>query len=147
MSKPITEKPYRTNRHSCYLLKYHLVVVVKYRHKVIHGKLRDRLLEISRSTIEGKWGLHIEEMDTDEDHIHILFEPNPQTQLALLVNNYKTVTSRLIRKEFAEELKPYFWKPYFWSDTYFIGTVGDTTDEVIKNYIRNQGKRKAANPS
>ena len=59
-------------------------------------------------------------------------------------NNYKTVTSRLIRKEFQEFLKPYYWKPYFWSDSYFICTVSDRTEEMIRSYIRNQG---AANPS
>ena len=106
---------YSRNRHAVYKLQYHLVVVTKYRHPVITGKLNDRLLEISRSVIEEYWKSKIIEMNTDKDHIHILFETSPQTQLSRLINNYKTVTSRLIRKEFAEELKPYYCRPYFWS--------------------------------
>ena len=105
---------YSRNRHAVYKLQYHLVVVTKYRHPVITGKLNDRLLEISRSVIEEYWKSKIIEMNTDKDHIHILFETSPQTQLSRLINNYKTVTSRLIRKEFAEELKPYYCRPYFW---------------------------------
>lgn len=33
---------YRTNRHSCYDLEYHLVVVTKYRHPVIDGAFKGK---------------------------------------------------------------------------------------------------------
>ena len=132
---------YKTNRHSCYLLEYHLVVVTKYRHPTLTGRLRERLLELSYNIIEDYWKCGIHEINTDKDHIHILFESKPQVQLSKLVNNYKTVTSRCLRKEFAEELKPYYWKPYFWSDSYFITTVSENSLKVVKQYIQNQGKR------
>lgn len=133
------ESLYRTNRHSCYLLEYHLVVVTKYRHPVLTGKLKDKLLELSFNVIEDYWKCRILEISTDKDHIHILFESKPQVQLSKLVNNYKTVTSRILRKEFADELSPYYWKPYFWSDSYFIGCVSDRTREAVRFYIQNQG--------
>ncbi len=134
------ESLYRTNRHSCYLLEYHLVVVTKYRHPVLTGKLKDKLLELSFNVIEDYWKCRILEISTDKDHIHILFESKPQVQLSKLVNNYKTVTSRILRKEFADELSPYYWKPYFWSDSYFIGCVSDRTREAVRFYIQNQGR-------
>ena len=134
------ESFYRTNRHSCYLLEYHLVVVTKYRHPVLTGKLKDKLLELSFNVIEDYWKCRILEISTDKDHIHILFESKPQVQLSKLVNNYKTVTSRILRKEFADELSPYYWKPYFWSDSYFIGCVSDRTREAVRFYIQNQGR-------
>lgn len=134
------ESLYRTNRHSCYLLEYHLVVVTKYRHPVLTGKLKDRLLELSFNVIEDYWKCRILEISTDKDHIHILFESKPQVQLSKFVNNYKTVTSRILRKEFADELSPYYWKPYFWSDSYFIGCVSDRTREAVRFYIQNQGR-------
>ncbi len=133
---------YYTNRHAVYLLQYHLVVVTKYRHKVINNDLKDRLIEISYSIIESDWKSKIISINTDEDHIHILFETSPQTQLSKLINNYKTVTSRLIRKEFSKQLEQYYWKPYFWSDTYFISSVSDTSEAMIKTYIDKQGNRK-----
>ena len=37
---------YKTNRHSCYSLEYHLVVVTKYRHSVIVTELKERLLAL-----------------------------------------------------------------------------------------------------
>ena len=133
---------YYTNRHAVYLLQYHLVVVTKYRHKVINNELKDRLIEISYSIIESDWKSKIISINTDEDHIHILFETSPQTQLSKLINNYKTVTSRLIRKEFSKQLEQYYWKTYFWSDTYFISSVSDTSEAMIKRYIEKQGIRK-----
>lgn len=133
---------YYTNRHSCYLLEYHLVVVTKYRHPVISGKLKERLLEISYEIIENHWNCKISEINTDKDYIHIMFEAPPQVQLSKLANNYKTVTSRLLRKEFADELKNYYWKPYFWADSYFVCTVSDKNRNVVKKYIQNQGVDK-----
>ena len=133
---------YRRNRHSYYLLEYHLVVVTKYRHPVITGELKNRLLELSRQVIAGYWGCTISAINTDADHIHILFEAPPQVQLSKLVNNYKTVTSRILRKEFSEELSRYYWKPYFWSDSYFLCTVSDRSHAVIERYIADQGKKK-----
>lgn len=72
------------------------------------------------------------------EYIHILFEAPPQVQLSKLANNYKTVTSRLIRKNFSEQLKPYYWKPYFWSDSYFVCSVSDRTESAVKSYIDSQ---------
>ena len=132
---------YHKNRHAVYLLQYHLVVVTKYRHPVIYGDVKDRLISLSHEIIEEHWKGEILEINTDHDHIHIQFEISPQTQLSKLINNYKTVTSRLIRKEFSEELRPYYEKPYFWSDTYFISSVSDTSRKTIEQYIQAQGKK------
>jgi putative transposase len=106
--------------------------------------LKERLFEISHSVLERDWNCRILEINSDRDHVHIRFEAPPQVQPSKLTNNYKTVTSRLLRKEFSEFLKPYYWKPYFWSNSYFICTVSDRTEEMIRHYIQNQG---AANPS
>ena len=94
------------NRHAVQHLQYQLVVVTKYRHPVIDGDLKERLISFSHETIEGQWKGRILEINIDHDHIHILFEVSPQTQLSKLINHYKTVTSRLIRKEFSEVLRP-----------------------------------------
>ena len=101
-----------TNRHSVYFLQYHLVVVTEHRHPVLVGELKDRLLTISRNVIEGDWNCRIIEMNTDIDHIHVLFEAPQQVQPSKLVNSYKTVTSRLLRKEYGTQLKNGIGKTY-----------------------------------
>ena len=129
---------YKTNRHSCYLLQYHLVVVTKYRHPVIEGNLKNYLLSVTERLFTKDWKCNILSVNTDIDHIHILFEAPPQVQLSSIINNYKTVTSRLIRKKFAEQLKPYYWKNYFWSNSYFVCTVSERSEQVVKQYIERQ---------
>ena len=129
---------YRTNRHACYLLQYHLVVVTKYRRPVLVGNLETRLFAITNTIFQEQWNCVILEMNANKDHIHILFEAPPQVQLSKLINNYKTVSARLLRKEFADFLRQYYWKPYFWSRSYFIGTVSDRTEKAVRHYIQTQ---------
>lgn len=131
---------YKKNRHCCYMLQYHLVLVTKYRHPVIQGNIETRLQEIIKFLVE-KAGCTLTEINSKEDHIHILFEAMPQTDLSVLVNNIKTVTSRRLRKEFAAEIEPYYWKPYFWSDSYFIGTVSEVTKTAVQQYIKMQKEK------
>ena len=73
---------YRTNRHSCYDLEYHLVVVTKYRHPVIDGAFKDRLTELTYRIFEENFQCYVNEVNTDKDHIHILFEAPPQVALS-----------------------------------------------------------------
>lgn len=134
---------YNTNRHSVYKLQFHLVVVSKYRNKVINKDLNNRLKEIAFDIFENKWNLSIIEIEGEADHLHIAFESNPQTQLSKLVNNFKTVSSRLIRKEFKEHIGKYYWKSAFWSPSYCLISVGGSSLEIIKQYIKNQDMPKS----
>lgn len=133
---------YNRNRHSIYCLRYHLVVVTKYRHPVINGRIRERLLEITGETFR-KWKCNVISAEGSLDYLHVYFSAPPQVRLSDLVNNYKTVSARLIRKEFASELEPYYWKPFFWSRSYFLSTVSEVDDKTIRNYIENQNKDDA----
>ena len=128
---------FKSNRHSIYNLKYHLVVITKYRHKCISKDILKELNEIFKNIIEGKNGTLIE-FNGEPDHVHLLFEVPPQVELSKLVNTLKTVSSRLIRKNHSEYLKKYYWKPVFWSRSYCILTTGGATIEIIEKYIKSQ---------
>ena len=97
----------------------------------------NRLIEISNNIFD-KWNCSILEINGEADHLHILFEAPPQVQLSKLINNFKTVSSRLIRKDFAEYLSKFYWKPYFWSESYLILSTGGATINIIEQYIQNQ---------
>ena len=127
-----------SNRHSVYRLQFHLVVVTKYRLKVINKAMNIRLKELTRRGFEECWGLEIIEMETEADHVHILFESNPQTDLSKLINNFKTVSSRLLRKEFKEKLAKFYTIPTLWSNSYCILSVGGASIDTIRKYIENQ---------
>ena len=131
----------KQGRGYAYDLYFHIIFCVKYRKRILKDEIRDDFISIVTKICHDN-DFEIVEINTDEDHVHILFETSPQTQLSKLINNYKTVTSRLIRKEFSKQLEQYYWKPYFWSDTYFISSVSDTSEAMIKRYIEKQGNRK-----
>ena len=131
---------YNRNRHSCYKLSYHLVVVTKYRNKVINKEVGERLESIVNSILKENWKCDLVQFNYENDHMHILFEAPPQVQLSKLINNLKTVTSRRLRKEFEEHISKYYWKPYFWSNSYLILSTGGAPLDIIKKYIENQDK-------
>ena len=133
---------YNTNRHSCYKLTYHLVVVTKYRNKVINKEVSFRLKEIVLDVMENNFKSNVIELNCEEDHMHILFEAPPQVQISKVVNSLKTVTSRRLRKEFSEHVSKYYWKPYFWSNSYLVLTTGGAPVEIIKKYIQTQDTPK-----
>lgn len=134
------KKGYYINQHSCFLLQYHLVLITKYRHSVLTGELKDGLLAYIREYFADR-NMTILEMNTDVDHIHILFECAPSVQLDKFMNAFKSASSRYVRKQYADFLSNYYWKPYFWSQTYFICTISEKNAEIVKTYIQNQGKK------
>lgn len=137
----MSNNDFKSNRHSIYNLKYHLVVITKYRHKCINKEILEDLREIFTNLIEGKNGTLIE-FNGETDHVHLLFEVPPQVELAKLVNTLKTVSSRLIRKKYSDYLQEYYWKPVFWSRSYCILTTGGATIEMIEKYIKSQAGAK-----
>ena len=138
MFKKKSNQSYYTNRHSCFLLQYHMVLVTKYRHPVITGSLKDSLYGKIKGLFE-KRGLNILEMNGEKDYVHILFEADPMTSPGELANVIKTQSSRTIRKMYGDNLlKKWYWKPYFWSESYFVCTVSENSLSMVKEYIKNQ---------
>jgi putative transposase len=123
-------------------LKAHLVLTTKYRKKIITPLILERLAEIMREQCE-KWECEYIEFNGESDHIHLLFQYYPQLQISKLVNSLKTVTSRLIRQEFATEL-PYVYgrRHVFWNESYFIASCGGITVDVLKRYVQSQGENE-----
>ena len=63
----------------------------------------------------------------------------PNLDLSVFVNNLKTTSSRLIRKEFAAKINRVYRKPVFWSRSYCIISCGGAPLSVIKQYVEQQG--------
>jgi len=127
-----------TNNHSVFLLYYHLVLVTKYRSKVIDDAISNRLKEIFEK-IQSNYNITLQEWNHDKDHVHILFKAHPNSELSKFINAYKSASSRLIKKEFPEIMQK-LWKGHFWSRSYCLLTTGGAPIEVIKKYIETQGK-------
>ena len=116
---------------------YHLILVVKYRKKVIDEPISERLREIFHY-ISVNYNITLQEWNQDKDHIHILFKGHPNSELSKFINAYKSASSRLIKKEFPE-IKSSLWKDSFWSRSFCLLTTGGAPVEVIRKYIESQG--------
>jgi putative transposase len=123
--------------HCTYALSYHFVFVTKYRRKCLTNEMLDRLKEIVTNLCDS-WGGRLVEMNGESDHLHMLLEMNPKAAPSVIANNFKTVTSRLLRKEFGEVLGKVYKKPVLWSRTYFVTSCGGAPLSVIKQYIDKQ---------
>lgn len=127
---------YYINRHSCFLLQYHIVFVTKYRHPVLTDKVKDVVYERIHYVADQR-GFHILEINGESDHVHILMEADTTTSPAELANVLKTQTARKARKLYGETiLKKYYWKPYFWSDSYFISSVSENSLPLLQYRIQ-----------
>ena len=127
----------KSHYHCVYKIKYHLVLVTKYRRRCFTAPMLDRLEEICRNLCQ-KWEVDLEEFGGEADHIHLMLDLHPNIMPSKFVNNLKTVTSRLIRKEFSKHLKVYYWKPVLWTRAYCLITAGGAPLEVLKEYIQKQ---------
>ena len=132
-------KDYYVNQHSCFLFQYHLVLVTKYGKEVFTNEMETYLTEFVNSMMS-KNDCNLMEINYDKNHVHISFEAPITLNLPNFINGMKSTSSRMIRRKFEEHLKQFYWKNVFWSRSYFICTVSEHTTEIVKNYIRNQGK-------
>lgn len=129
----------KSHYHCVYKLTYHLVLVTKYRRKCFTDEILNRLEEIVRKNCTD-WEIELVEFNGEADHVHLLLEMHPNIMPSKFINNLKTVSSRLIRKEFAEHLKQYYWKPVLWTRAYCLLTTGGATIDTIRKYIENQNR-------
>ena len=118
-----------------------MVVITKYRHKCITPEILEELEKIFARLLNDK-NCNVLEFGGEKDNVHILFETPPQIQLSKLVNTLKTVSSRLIKKDYEEHLKDYYWESAFWSRSYCIISTGGATIETIEEYIQDQGEEE-----
>ncbi|WP_088833026.1 IS200/IS605 family transposase [Paenibacillus tyrfis] len=127
------------NNHSVFLLYYHLVLVVKYRRKVMDDTISDYAKDMFVRLGEN-YNISLVEWNHDMDYVHILFKAHPNTELSKFINAYKSASSRLVKKEFPQVRKK-LWKEYCWSRSFCLLTTGGAPMEVIKKYIENQGMK------
>ena len=123
--------------HSIHDLHVHLVLVTKYRRRVITDRVRHQLIAAAADTTS-RIGATITEADGEEDHLHLLIRYPPRVSVAELARLIKTNTSRQVRQQRYPEVTRRLWGPHFWSPGYFAASAGGATLETIKTYIQNQ---------
>lgn len=131
---------YVSQNHSKHLLIVHLIFACKYRKKLL-SKYGYEIKKIMYDIAEEN-DLNIIEMETDNDHIHILVQYQPTKSVLEIVRLFKQISAYRIWRQNnnSRYLKKYFWKENtFWGDGYFACSIGQVSKETIEKYIQNQG--------
>lgn len=132
---------YRSKGHCKFLLRYHLILVCKYRLKLMSASNISSDIKKLSEQIAQKHNVDIWYLESDKDHIHYMIEVEPNTNLANFVKTLKSYTAYHIWKKYPNYLRKCFWKERtFWSDGYFIASIGEVSSDTLKEYIENQGK-------
>src|SRR5450432_1068644 len=81
-----------------------------------------------------------ETMEVDQDHIHCLVKSEPPISPLALVRRLKQESTIQRWRVHERELQRHFWKERtFWSDGYFCCTIGNASQETIRQSIESQG--------
>ena len=128
------------SNHAVFSLYYHLILVVKYRRKVITDSMCSYLKNIF-IYISERYGMDLVEMNHDRDHVHILFKVgHSDSEISKFINTYKSATSRIVKKDYPE-VRECLRNSAFWSSSYCLITAGGAPIETLKQYVENQGGR------
>jgi putative transposase len=117
--------------------KYHVVIIPKYRRKVLYGRLRRRigliLWELCRQR-----GIELLEGHAMPDHVHLCLSIAPKYGVAHTIGSLKGKSAVRIHRELLHERRK--TGLHFWATGYCVSTVG--LDETrVRHYIREQDQR------
>ena len=130
-------KDWKSQAHVRWECKYHVVILPKYRKKVMYGKLRRRIGEILRNLCRQK-GIGMEEGNAMPDHIHMLLSVPPKYSIAMAIGYLKGKSAVRIHRELFKTKGTLFGRT-FWARGYCVSTVG-LDEHQIRQYVREQEK-------
>ena len=127
----------RKSSHAVFCIHLHIVLVTKYRRKVITSGILERMQQIFTDLCQQQKSILIE-FNGESDHVHLLVNISPDNHISEFVKVLKSSSSRLIRKEFKSHVDQFYKKPVFWSSSYFVNSSGGVSLDVLNKYTKQQ---------
>jgi len=131
------------NSHHVFRIMYHFVWIPKYRHKVFEEPYRSVLKNII-GKIGYDYNIEIVELEIPRDHVHMIVKSEPKRCPSEIMQVIKSISARNFFKLHPEIKKKYFWGGKLWTQSFFVETIGNANDEVIRRYVRGQLKEMDA---
>jgi putative transposase len=86
----------------------------------------------------------IEEIGTDEDHVHLYMVIPPKYAVSKVVEVMKSISSKRMKEKFPHFLKKVYWDGGgIWSRGFFVSTAG-INEDVIRKYVKYQGQEDSS---
>ena len=114
--------------------KYHIVIIPKYRKRMLYGKLKKHVGEVIKEVCRQR-GIELVEGHLMPDHIHMCVSIPPKHSVAFAIGFIKGKSAVRIHRQILGNKK--VTGLHFWSRGYCVSTVG-LDEETIRKYIREQ---------
>ena len=108
-------KNWKSQAHVKWECKYHVVILPKYRKKILYGKVRRRIGEILRDLCRQK-GVELEESKVMPDHIHMLLSVPPKYSFAMTMGYLKGKSAVRIHRELLKTKGTLFGRTFWVSE-------------------------------
>lgn len=131
---------YKKLSHVIYKCEYHVVWVPKYRLRILKGAIRDLVEADIKMLCEWK-SCEVQELNVQEDHIHLLVSVPPKVSISKLMGTLKGKIAIKLFKSYPKLKKKPYWGNHFWARGYFVSTVG-LDEDMIKKYVKYQEKEE-----
>ena len=118
--------------------KYHIVILPKYRKKVLYGRVRREIGPILRDLCKQK-EVEVLEGHVMPDHVHMCLRIPPKHSVAYLMGFLKGKSAVRVHRGVLGYRK--LTGLHFWATGYCVSTVG-LNEETIRKYIREQEERQ-----
>ena len=128
---------YRNTRRAVFNLTVHIVLVTKYRRKVIDAAMKTELERVFKSVLNS-WDSELVEFNCEADHAHLLVSFPPHKLLSSLIANLKATSSKTMWRKFESKVSKFYSKRVFWTGAYFVASCGGVTIDVLKKYVQEQ---------
>jgi len=133
----MTKKEHWIRARGCvYNVNYHFVWSTKYRRTVLVGDVSDDL-HMLRELIAEQKGMTLITQEIMPDHVQLFVTAHPTFSPANIVKIFKGITAKKLFK-LHPEIKSKLWDEHLWNPSYYVGTCGDTTKDVVQMYIETQ---------
>ena len=124
-----------------YNVNYRLVWTTKYRRKILTSEIDEYLQKLLKEIGKFKGFEVIQSKVGENDHIHVFVSAHPKVAPSYIVKMLKGISGRKLFVDFPE-IKKQLWKNQLWNSSYFIESIGSTSQENIQKYIDQQNLTK-----
>lgn len=133
------EDLYECYPHKKSRVRYHVILVTKYRIKCLNPikeHIFQAFIECSKHS-----DIKIHRMNIDKDHIHFIISFPTKYSIDQTIKRLKQFSTNYIYNQCNDFIRKFYWKRkrILWSDSYFCSTIGQISESIVDEYIKNQG--------
>jgi putative transposase len=124
--------------HSVYQHEYHVVFGTKKRRKYLQTYVKPEFQRLLIRFQKKYPEVRVVVSNINVDHVHLLLEIPPNTNVAIVVRRLKWFTSIALKKKF-KFIRSIYKDGSIWGVGYFSSTIG-LNEQMIESYIEHQDK-------